>query len=215
MLIVDSRAAAPCFSFAQGAPREANRSQAAFFAPSLRSSSRTRLSAVASTHSHCCAATSRNAPRFRVGCILLLAEVPAGSVSPPDRAALPGAPSSWGVRVSAPVWRHRPCRPAALWRCRGWRAHPRHSQEAFAPGAGMGHRGDMHGGHVAHIDSAEKEFRTARQRAVHHALHDQDRGRIVRSQHRAEDPDGIDDGQFGTAAFLRHEVPTPRVRPTS
>ena len=76
-------------------------------------------------------------------------------------------------------------------------------EEAFALGGGMSHGADVQVGDVAHIDDAEIEPRAAGHGAVHQALHQEDRGRIVGPQDRAEHAHRIDDGKLEVAAFAR------------
>lgn len=52
-------------------------------------------------------------------------------------------------------------------------------EEAFALGGGMRHGADVQVGDVAHIDDAEIEPRAAGHGAVHQALHQVNRARIV------------------------------------
>ena len=74
-------------------------------------------------------------------------------------------------------------------------------EEALALGRRIGHGAQVQVGDVAHVDHAEREPRAAGHGAVHQALHEQDRGRIVGSEHRAKHAHRIDDRQLERAAF--------------
>ena len=76
------------------------------------------------------------------------------------------------------------------------------SEEALALRGGMSHGTDVQIGDVAHVDDTETEPRAAGHGAVHQALHQQDRGRIVGTQNGAEHAHRIDDRQL-EACLLR------------
>jgi len=80
------------------------------------------------------------------------------------------------------------------------------AQKALAARGGMSHGAHVQVRNVTDVDDAEPALRATRHRAVHHALNDHDRRRIVLAEHRTQDRDGIDHRQL-RAAFLRDEVP--------
>ena len=80
-------------------------------------------------------------------------------------------------------------------------------EEALTVGGGVGHGAEVEVGYVADVDAAEGDAGAAGDGAVHEALHEQDGGGEVWTEGRAEDADGVDDGEFEAASFAGDEVP--------
>ena len=81
-------------------------------------------------------------------------------------------------------------------------------KESFAFSGRIGHGADVQIGDVAHVHDTEIQLRTTWQSAVHQALYDEDRSRIVGPQDRTEHSHRVNNGELETAAFVGDEVPS-------
>ena len=81
------------------------------------------------------------------------------------------------------------------------------ARKRSALGGRISHGADMQVGNIAHVNGTEIELWNAGHGAIHQALHQQNRGRIIRPKNRPEHADRIDDRKLEAAALLGDEIP--------
>ena len=126
---------------------------------------------------------AEQAPGLLAGGVLRPCRARAGSASPPDRAARRAAPASSG---SCRVGTRLAAAPRRAFSTLAISSidmkSPATARKRSPLAGGIGHRAEVQVGDVAHVDDAEVEPRAAGHRAVHQALHQQDRASNSRAR---------------------------------